>query len=135
MINISSMLFLPMQGSLFHRWRASSARWRLRMSAEATHYLIDDGVRGMGIDANGWDVPIWKMHQGRRYWEAHRVMLEKEYSHIENLVNLPLIPKPYAFKVPVFPIKFCGLSGSPIRAVAMVEEQALGPDGRRMRRS
>ncbi len=92
------------------------------MSAEATHYLIDNGVHVMGIDASGWDVPIWKMHETRRYWEAHRVMMEKEYCHIENLVNLHLIPRPFGFRVSVLPIKFRGISGSPIRAVAEVED-------------
>ncbi|MDA0999284.1 MAG: cyclase family protein [bacterium] len=91
------------------------------MSAEATHYLIDSGVRVMGIDASGWDVPIWKMHETRRYWEAHRVMLEKDYCHIENLINLHLIPRPFGFKLSVMPIKFRGISGSPIRAVAMMD--------------
>lgn len=90
------------------------------MSAEATHYLIDSGIRVMGIDASGWDVPIWKMHETRRYWEAHRVMLEKEYCHIENLINLHQISQFSGFKLSVMPIKFRGISGSPIRAVAML---------------
>ncbi|MBI3025637.1 MAG: hypothetical protein HYY66_08190 [Candidatus Tectomicrobia bacterium] len=48
-------------------------------------------------------------------------MLEKDYCHIENMINLHLIPKPFGFKLSVLPIKFRGVSGSPIRAVAMVD--------------
>ncbi|MEE9275568.1 MAG: cyclase family protein [bacterium] len=92
------------------------------MSAEATHHLIDKGVRVMGIDASGFDVPIWKMHENRRYYEAHRVMLEKDYCHMENLVNLDAIPKPFGFKLSVLPIKYRGISGSPIRAVALIDD-------------
>lgn len=92
------------------------------MSAGATHYLIDNGVRVMGIDASGWDVPIWKMHETRRYYDAHRVMLEKDYCHMENLVNLDQIPRSHGFKLSVLPIKFRGISGTPVRAVAMIDE-------------
>lgn len=92
------------------------------MSGEATHHLIDQGIRVMGIDASGFDIPIWKMHESRRYYEAHRVMLEKEYCHMENLVNLDQIPQPHSFKLSVLPIKFRGISGTPVRAVAMIDD-------------
>ncbi len=49
-------------------------------------------------------------------------MLEKDYCHMENLVNLHLFPKPYGFKLPVLPIKFRGISGTPVRAVAMIDD-------------
>lgn len=92
------------------------------MSGEATHYLIDNGVRVMGIDASGWDIPIWRMFETGRFYEGHRVMLEKDYCHMENLVNLHLLPKPFGFRLSVLPIKYRGISGSPVRAVAMIDD-------------
>lgn len=47
---------------------------------------------------------------------------EREYYHIENLINLDQIPKPFGFTVSAFPIKLRGATASPIRAVAIVEE-------------
>ena len=38
------------------------------------------------------------------------------------MVNLNLIPKSHGFKLSVLPIKFRGMSGSPIRAVAIIED-------------
>ncbi len=97
------------------------------MTRDATLWLIAQGVKVMGIDAWGWDRPFddmvkeYKAGGPNRVWEAHFVGREREYCHIEKLANLDQIPRPYGFKVAVFPIKYRGASASPVRAVAIIE--------------
>lgn len=97
------------------------------MSAEATHWLIDQGVKVMGIDQWGWDLPLkWQIEESKRtknrniFWEAHLVGAEKEYCHIEQLTNLKALP-PFGFKVAVFPLKIVGASAAPARVVAIMD--------------
>jgi len=98
------------------------------MSAEATRYLIGLGVKVMGIDGWGWDVPF--VIQAENYkkekrddilWAAHFVGKEMEYCHIEKLANLDKLP-PFGFKVAVFPVKIKGASAGWARPVAIFEE-------------
>jgi kynurenine formamidase len=91
------------------------------MTREAVHWLLDRGIKMMGIDAIGFDVPVAKMFERRKFWEAHMVMLEREYYHLENLVNLDQIPIAHGFTVSVLPIPYRGASAAPVRAVAIVE--------------
>jgi kynurenine formamidase len=94
------------------------------MTKEAVHGLLDRGVMVMGIDAIGFDPPVAKMFERRKFWEAHRVMREREYYHLENLCNLHEIPPPYhSFTVSVLPVKWRGASAAPVRAVAIVAAQ------------
>ena len=62
------------------------------------------------------------MFKRKKFWEAHRVMREREYYHIENLINLDQIPIPFGFTVSAFPIKLRGATATPTRVVAIVEE-------------
>jgi kynurenine formamidase len=91
------------------------------MSCEATVWLLDQGVKVMGIDAIGFDIPVRYMFERKKFWESHRVMLEREYYHLENMSHLDQIPRPYGFKVAVFPVKWRGASAGPVRAVAIIE--------------
>jgi len=92
------------------------------MTKEAVHLLLDRGVMVMGVDAIGFDPPVAKMFERRKFWEAHRVMREREYYHLENLCNLHEIPPPYhSFLVSVLPIKWRGTSAAPVRAVAIIK--------------
>jgi kynurenine formamidase len=93
------------------------------MTKEAVHWLLDRGIKLMGIDAVGFDPPVPQMFARRKFWEAHLVMLEREYYHLENLCNLDQIPPPHhSFTVSVLPIKWRGASAAPVRAVAIIEE-------------
>jgi kynurenine formamidase len=94
------------------------------VTAESTHWLYDRGVRVMGIDAWGWDVPLDReakeaIESGKPgiFWAAHQADLP--YAQIERLVNLGGLP-PYGFKVSCFPLKIKGGSAGPARIVAMV---------------
>jgi kynurenine formamidase len=97
------------------------------MSKEATLWLIELGVKIMGIDAWGWDraldVMIADLKAGDKdqFWESHYLGKEREYCHLERLANLDKIPIPYGFKVAVFPIKIEAASAGWVRAVAIIE--------------
>ncbi len=97
------------------------------MSAAATDWLIDQGVKVMGIDQWGWDLPLpYLVEQAKKtnnpdlFWEGHLVGVDKEYCHIEQLTNLDALPYS-GFKVAVFPLKIKGASAAPARVVAMLE--------------
>jgi kynurenine formamidase len=96
------------------------------VTAEATRWLYDQGVRVMGIDAWGWDAPLDRQarealahHQTGIFWAAHQVDLP--YAQIERLVNLDTLP-PCGFKVSCFPLKVVGGSAGPARVVALLDE-------------
>ena len=98
------------------------------MSAEATHWLIDKGIKVMGIDQWGWDLPLrYQIEQAKKtgdksaFWAAHLVGQEKEYCHMEQLTNLDALPTT-GFKVSAFPLKIKGGSAAPARVVAIIEE-------------
>jgi len=91
------------------------------MTAEATKLLISKGVRLMGIDAITFDPPVWAMFEREQFWEAHRVMWEQNYWHIENLANLDQLPS-HGFKLSVLPVKWVGTTAAPVRAVAILDE-------------
>lgn len=98
-------------------------------SAEATHWLIDQGIKVMGTDGWGWDIPFniqtaeyKKNPRSGVLWAAHYVGKEKEYCQIEKLANLDVLPASHGFKVAVFPIKIKGASGGWARPVAIFEE-------------
>jgi kynurenine formamidase len=94
---------------------------------ESTLWLIDQSIKVMGIDAWGWDKPfdvmVEDVRSGKKekLWAAHFAGKEREYCHIENLSNLDKIPKPFGFKVAVFPVKIERASAGWARAVAILE--------------
>jgi kynurenine formamidase len=92
------------------------------MTAEATRWLIARGVRMMGIDAITFDPPVWAMFERKQFWEAHRVMWDEEYWHLENLMNLDRIGRSHGFQLVVLPIKWVGTTAAPVRAIAIVDE-------------
>lgn len=95
------------------------------VSAEATRWLYDHGVRVMGIDAWGWDRPLHlqaadALREGRPgiFWEAHQADLR--YAQIERLVGLAALP-PTGFTVACFPLRVAGASAAPARVVAILD--------------
>lgn len=97
------------------------------VSREATLWLIDQGVKVMGIDAWGWDRSLGymiddiKAGNQAQFWESHYLGWEREYCHLERLANLDRIPVPHGFKVAVFPIKIEKASAGWVRAVAILD--------------
>ncbi|WMX14831.1 MULTISPECIES: cyclase family protein [unclassified Aureispira] len=97
------------------------------MSKEATLWLIQKGIKVMGIDQWGWDLPLKylveeakKTNNKELFWEGHLVGLDHEYLHMEQLTNLKALP-PHGFKIAVFPLKIKGASAAPARVVAIME--------------
>jgi kynurenine formamidase len=95
------------------------------VSAEATRWLFDSGVRVMGIDAWGWDRPLalqakdaLEQNQPGIFWEAHQANLP--YSQIERLANLGTLPST-GFHVSCFPLRLVGAGAAPARVVAILE--------------
>jgi kynurenine formamidase len=95
------------------------------VSAAATRWLYERGIRVMGIDAWGWDRPLHLQAQDavaagqpRIFWAAHQADLA--YSQIERLANLGELP-PTGFTVACFPLRLVGGSAAPARVVAIVE--------------
>ncbi|MEJ2710624.1 MAG: cyclase family protein [Anaerolineales bacterium] len=91
------------------------------MTAESTNWLLDQGVKVTGIDAVTYDRPVKAMFETKEFWPAHRVMLEREYYHLENMQGFESLPAT-GFKVCVFPIKWVNSTAAPVRAVAIIEE-------------
>ncbi|CAA6800768.1 MAG: Metal-dependent hydrolase [uncultured Aureispira sp.] len=98
------------------------------MSKEATLWLIEQGIKVMGIDQWGWDLPLkYLIEEAKKtdnkelFWEGHLVGLDHEYLHMEQLANLKALPTS-GFKVAVFPLKIKGASAAPARVVAIMEE-------------
>jgi kynurenine formamidase len=99
------------------------------MTRDSTIWLIEKGVRVMGIDAWGWDRPFWALKEEFArtddkdlLWGAHYAGIEKEYCHIEKLANLGHLPRPFGFKVVCFPVKLTGGSAAWSRVVAILED-------------
>lgn len=94
----------------------------------ATEWILDQGVRAIGIDAWGIDRPAAAMveayHKGDRdaLWASHFLGREREYLHIEKMANLDTLPKPTGFKFCAFPVKVDKGSAGWTRAVAIIEE-------------
>ena len=96
------------------------------MGAAATEWLLDKGVKVMGIDSWGWDLPLpYQIQKAKEtndpdfFWNGHLVGKNREYWHMEQLVNLDKLPYS-GFKVAVFPLPIVGASAAPARVVAIL---------------
>jgi kynurenine formamidase len=94
------------------------------VSAAATVWLCDQGIRVVGIDAWGWDPPVGpqaaaaiERDEPGVFWAAHQV--DREFAQIERLVNLGGLPA-QGFLVVALPLKVERGSAGPTRAVAIV---------------
>jgi kynurenine formamidase len=94
------------------------------VTADATRWLYDQGVRVMGIDAWGWDAPLNLQAQEARerdeagiFWAAHQADIP--YCQIERLAGLAALPQT-GFEVACFPLKIVGGSAGPARVVAIL---------------
>jgi kynurenine formamidase len=96
------------------------------VTQEATRWLYEQGVRVMGIDAWGWDGPLFgQAHDAIErdepgiFWAAHQADLP--YAQIERLANLGELP-PTGFQVACFPLPIEAGSAAPARVVAILPE-------------
>ncbi len=99
------------------------------MTRESTLFLLEQGIKVVGIDAWSWDRPLPFLAKAFQetgdpsvIWEAHFAGIEHGYCHMEKLTHLDQIPKPYGFKVACFPIKIKAASAGWTRPVAIIED-------------
>jgi kynurenine formamidase len=125
----------PLDIALIHT--GADKRWNTReyfrqpgLNRESTLWLIERGVRVIGIDAWTLDRPFTDMAadfartgDGRVLWPAHYAGIEREYCQIEKLANLDKLPAATGFYVSCFPVKIKGASAGWCRAVAMIPER------------
>lgn len=96
---------------------------------DATAYLVERGVRLIGIDAWGIDRPMGIMAaealagDHAQLWESHKYGAEHEYSQIEKVCNLDTLPAPHGFAVLAMPVQIEGASAGWARVVALFEEE------------
>lgn len=109
------------------RWGTKEYFQQPGLGRESTLWLVEQGVRVIGIDAWTLDRPFSNMADdfkrtgdGRLIWPSHFAGLTREYCQIEKLANLELIPKPFGFYVSCLPVKIKGASAGWCRAVALV---------------
>jgi kynurenine formamidase len=101
------------------------------LTRDGVAFLVERGVKLIGIDAWGldrpFDVMLKEALEGKyEFWQAHFYGLEQEYCQIEKLTNLDKIPRPYGFTVIAFPFKIKGASAGWARVVALVELEEDG---------
>lgn len=112
------------------RYQGTREYWKVGtgMSGPATEWLIDQGVKVMGIDQWGWDLPFH--HQIKKvradndnslFWQGHLVGRRKPYWQMEQLRGLDQLPS-HGFDVSVFPLRIKGASAAPARVVAFIYE-------------
>jgi kynurenine formamidase len=96
------------------------------VTAEATVWLCDQGIRLVGIDAWGWDRPLHLQAERAKevgeqgiFWAAHQC--DRAYCQIERLAGLDQLPLT-GFEVFAFPLKVVGGSAGPARVVALVQD-------------
>jgi kynurenine formamidase len=99
------------------------------LGREGVLWLVEQGVRVIGIDAYTLDRPFASMvadyrrtKDGRYIWPAHFAGITREYCQIEKLANLDLLPQPHGFYVSCLPVKIAGASAGWCRAVALIPE-------------
>lgn len=102
------------------------------LSAEAVRYILNQGVKVIGVDSPGFDIPFAKTkerfavsHDKSILWEAHCAGIDYDYSHIEKLGNLDQVPEK-GFYICCFPVSIYRASAGWSRVVAFVPE---GPEG------
>lgn len=95
------------------------------VTAEATVWLWEQGVRVMGIDGWSWDRPLHleaeealARDETGIFWAAHQCDIP--YCQIERLHNLGALPAS-DFKVACFPLRIVSASAAPARVVAILD--------------
>lgn len=98
------------------------------MMPDAVEYILDQGVKMMGIDTIGLDRPCFGMFKEfletkdkSKLWSCHFLGRKREYCHMERLANLRDIPKSFGFTVSCLPVKIRNAGAGWARVVAIVD--------------
>ncbi len=97
------------------------------MGPDALEYILDQGIKMLGIDTIGLDRPCFEMFgeflstkDKSKIWPCHFLGRRREYAHMERLGNLSAIPKPYGFMVSCFPVRVKDAGAGWCRAIVIV---------------
>ncbi len=97
------------------------------LGIEGLDWLLDQGIKTIGIDAWTLDRPVSAMAKEYQetgdnsvLWATHLHGRFREYIQIEKLANLEQIQKPFGFIVSALPCKFKGATAAWCRAVAII---------------
>ena len=85
------------------------------LSSEAAEYLIERRINAVGIDSPSIDKGM------DHNFTCHKILLSREILIVENLCNLEQVNE-LRFKLLIAPLKFSGATGSPVRAIAIIEQ-------------
>lgn len=96
---------------------------------DALEYILDQGVKMLGIDTIGLDRPCFEMFKEfldtkdkEKIWPCHFMGRRREYAHMERMGNLGAIPKDFGFTVCCFPVRVKDAGAAWTRAVAILED-------------
>ncbi|MGN0907599.1 MAG: cyclase family protein [Bullifex sp.] len=82
-------------------------------SEEAMEKLVSSGMKMMGVDAGGVEIPKSEEHVN------HAKLFSNNIPLIENVANLDSIDRP-RFRLCAFPVSIVGVEAFPVRVVAFV---------------
>ncbi|MFZ5799902.1 MAG: cyclase family protein [Candidatus Omnitrophota bacterium] len=97
------------------------------MLPDGVEYILEQGVKMLGIDTMGLDRPCFVMFKEflttkdkSKIWPCHFLGRRREFCHMERLGNLGAIPKPFGFTVSCLPVKVKDTGAGWCRAVAII---------------
>lgn len=100
-------------------WKSDTKRFLTEypgMGREASHWLLDQGIVNLCTDAISTDSPA-----NTRY-PNHQAHGERLVVHTELIANMTRIPVHQGFWFMMVPLRFKGMTGSPIRPLALWED-------------
>jgi len=103
------------------------------LSVAGLHWILDQGVKLIGIDAYAMDVSHATMQKSfdshaPEFFPLHFVGREREHMHLEKLTRLGSLPRPRDFWFVAMPIKLRGGSAGWVRPVAFVPRSHFPSD-------
>ena len=98
------------------------------MMPDAVEFILDQGVKMLGIDTIGLDRPCFEMFQEflttkdkSKIWPSHFLGRRREFCHMERLGNLGAVPQAVGFKVACFPVRIKNAGAGWARVVAILD--------------
>ncbi|HPB67797.1 MAG TPA: cyclase family protein [Candidatus Omnitrophota bacterium] len=98
------------------------------MMPDAVEFILDQGVKMLGIDTIGLDRPCFEMFREflttkdkSKIWPSHFLGRRREFCHMERLGNLRAVPRAVGFKVACFPVRVKNAGAGWARVVAILD--------------
>ena len=98
------------------------------LSKESLFWLLDQGIRVIGTDAESLDRPLSMMLEDAKgrgasaLFPVHMAAREREHCQVLKLYNLKSLPRPTGFQVFMAPVKIEGAGSGWARAVAFIKK-------------